>query len=208
VRITSSDGFGARVMTAIVAELRARHPEIDVELIADNRLLSLGRREADISVRFARPAEGLVVARRLIDFGQTLYASQSYLARKGRPRPPDFAGHEFIGFMLPGNQPETVWLNQHAQAGRVVFSTNSTFAQFEAAAAGVGLALLPCYLGDPEPALVRLMTPQEGVMRTLWMVIHRDLQRSARVRACAEFIVQELKRRERLISGRGGPAKR
>ena len=205
VRITSSDGFGARVLTPIVAALRARHPEIDVELIADNRLLNLGRREADISVRFARPSESLVVGRRLIDFGQAVYASKDYLARRGRPTPPDFKGHDFIGLNLPGsNQPEELWIQQHAEPGRIVFSSNSTFAQFEATRAGVGLALLPCYLCDPEPELICLVPAEQAVMRSLWLVIHRDLQRSARVRACAEFIVAELTRREPLLSGRAG----
>jgi DNA-binding transcriptional LysR family regulator len=203
VRVTSSDGFGARVLTRILVELRDQHPEIDVEVIADNRLLSLGRREADISLRFARPSEALVVGRRLVDFGQALYASQAYLQRRGRPHPPDFAGHDFIGFNLPPTTPEVVWLTHAAREARIVFSTNSTFAQLEATLAGVGLAMLPCYLADPEPSLVCLLPPEQVVMRALWMVIHRDLQHSARVRACADFIVKALARMEPILSGRG-----
>ena len=203
VRITSSDAFSARVLTRIVADLRARHPEIDVEILADNRLLSLGRREADLSVRFTRPAESLVVGRRLIEFGQTLYASRDYLARHRQPTPSDFTGHHFIGFNLPvANQPEVAWIVERARAGRIVFSSNSTFAQLEATLAGIGMALLPCYLADAEPSLVRVVPPEQGVTRTIWLVIHRDLQRSARVRACAEFIVQALAALEPTITGR------
>jgi DNA-binding transcriptional LysR family regulator len=203
VRITSSDGFGARVLSRVLAELRLAHPEIDVDLIADNRTLSLGRREADLAVRFSRSREAMVVSRRLIDFGSSLYASESYLSRRGRPRDRNYSGHDFIGFTnVPSNQPEAGWLIKFAEAGRIVFTSNSTFALFEATLSGLGIGILPCYLGDTEPSLVCVASPEDVLIETLWLAIHRDLQHSARVRACAEFIVQALEKLEPLVSGR------
>jgi DNA-binding transcriptional LysR family regulator len=201
VRITSTDAFGARMLTRILVELHARYPDIQLEIIADNRLLSLARREADLSLRFARPSDPFVVARKLMDFGQALYASKEYIARRGCPRSPDFKGHSFIDLRGPGTQLEAEWLEPRAKQGRIVFTTGSTVAQLEATLGGMGLAVLPCYLADPEPTLVRVLGPDEVVQRTLWLVIHRDLQRSARVRACADFIAEGLAKREALVRG-------
>jgi DNA-binding transcriptional LysR family regulator len=204
VRITAPDGFGAFYLTPLLAEMHGALPEIDVELVADNRTLSLTKREADMAVRTGRPKEPSVLARKLCDFANALYAAPSYLAARGRPVPPNFAGHDFVGFDDPFSTTENDWVEQAARKGRIVFKSNSTPARAIATVAGMGLGLLPCYLGDADPRLVRVGT-ERPVVRNLWLVLHRDLQHSARIRACADFLVEAIAARAHEIAGMPPP---
>ncbi len=203
VRLTAPDALGARFLTPILATFRRKHPEIDLELIADNRTLSLTKREADMAVRcVTRLKEPSLVARRLPALASGLYASPAYLAARGKPRFPEFSGHDFVGFEdSVGRTPEVVWLEQHAKSGRIVFKSNSTHAHVVAASHGVGLAMLPCYLADePEHGLVRVM-PEPVLALNMWLAVHRDLQHTARVRVCADFVAAAFAENTKKISG-------
>lgn len=206
LRLTAPDAFGARVVTPLLARFHAKYPDIELELVADNRALSLSKREADLALRVGRPKETSLVVRRVADFGCGLYASTAYLEARGRPRGLDFSGHDFIG-VDQGAGPERDWLLQHSRRGRIVFTCNATLAQVEATREGMGLSVLPCYVGDPEPELVRLLPPSEVVMRAVWLVLHRDLQHAARVRACADFLVEALVARGSDLRGEKRPRK-
>ncbi len=75
------------------------------------------------------------------------------------------------------------WLAEHVPLTAIGYRTGSPVNQFMAAKAGLGLALLPCYLGDADPALVRVMSPLADLQTELWLVTHRSLRDTARIRA-------------------------
>jgi DNA-binding transcriptional LysR family regulator len=201
VRVTAPDAFGARVITPLLAEFVRRYPEIELELVADNRALSLSKREADLAVRVGKPSEPSLIVRRLAAFAQAIYASKRYVAERGKPRGLDFDGHDFVDLEPPSAR-EAVWVAQHARRARVVFTSNATLSQLAAVQEGLGLGVLPCYLGDTDPNLVRVCPPIAAVSRELWLVLHRDLQHAARIRACAEFLVEALSARAAELNGR------
>lgn len=202
VRVTASDPFGAVVIVPALAELRAENPNLDFELVLDERIVNLTKREADMAVRVGRPAESLVVARRVCDFGYGLYASRAYLADRGRPRAPDDLGGHDVIFYGESQQttPDARWLSARSRGARVALRTRSTLAHFHAARAGLGLAVLPCYLADPEPDLVRAVS---GVLlaRALWVVVHPDLRHVARIRTAADFVASAVAKRAALVRG-------
>jgi DNA-binding transcriptional LysR family regulator len=134
-----------------------------------------------VALRLARPVQPLLVTRQLAEV-TTTYASGVYPSENGKPQPPDLSRHRLIGFDETF-QPEAEmrWLARNARGAREVFKSNSPQAQLEAAASGIGLALLPCYLADPVPGLVRLLPASKGVVRGLWLVLHRDLRHVPRV---------------------------
>jgi DNA-binding transcriptional LysR family regulator len=202
VRITAGDAHGVRFITPLLGEFHARYPGIDLELIADNRTLSLTKREADMAVRTPRPRESSLIVRRLPDLGVAMYAAATYVAARGRPQKLDFAGHDFVGFEDPyGSSEESAWLETIAKKGRIVFKTNSTMARLAAAQSGFGIALLPCYLGDPEEKLVRLSSPDQVRLHDMWLVMHKDLRYAARIRVCADFLVEALTARADILRG-------
>jgi DNA-binding transcriptional LysR family regulator len=201
VRITGPEPFSAKVLVPILAKLHALYPDIDLELVADNRSLSLTKREADIAVRMAQPTEAQLIVRKVSDFRGAAYASPTYLAARGHPQPPDLDGHDFIADEPMNGPPADYWLTYRGGKGRTVFRSQSTLACMAAAMAGIGILLLPCYLGDEEPGLVRVSEPMP--MRPVSLIVHRDLQHASRVRVCCDMLVDGIRAQADRLAGRG-----
>lgn len=207
LRVTSSETLAYRLLTGHIAAFRREHPGIVIELAIDNRVLDLSRREADIALRPLRPKEGDLWGRKLADVAWAIYAARSYEdAAEGRISAfTDLADHPIIGWdeaasaIAPAD-----WLARTVPAQAIVYRTNSLVNQLVAVKAAVGLALLPCYLGDPEPDLVRampqLLPPLTG---EIWIVTHADLKGTARVRAFFDVVGNGLAKERPLFEGAG-----
>jgi len=202
VRLTTADLFGARIIAPMLVAFHERYPEIDLELDADNRMRSLSKREADMAVRIGGTAEGGAAVRKLGMFGNAVYASRAYIERRGRPHGGDWSGHDFIGYSDPLiRMGESRWIEEHAARGRVVLRTINTLAQVTSAVAGLGIALLPCYAGDVEPELVRLVAPSKCITNPIWLVVHQDMRHAARIRACSDFLAESVRAQARRLRG-------
>jgi molybdate transport repressor ModE-like protein len=206
LRITSSETLAYRVLTRHLARFREAHPGIVVELIIDNRVLSLSRREADIALRPIRPKEGDLWGRKLATVAWTLYGAPAYLEDHGGPvaGPTELGRHSLIGWEEATTGIGAAdWLGRAATGDAFVYRTNSLVNQLGAARAGIGLALLPCYLGDGEPDLARaLPAPVAELAGELWIVTHADLKGTARVRAFFDLVGEGLGRERDLFEGR------
>src|SRR5215471_17504935 len=102
VRITASEVIGVEVLPTIIAHLREKHPELQVELVLSNRIQDLLRREADIAVRMTRPTQELLIARRIGQVEVGLHATKQYVKRHGAPATTaDLRRHALIGFDQP-----------------------------------------------------------------------------------------------------------
>ncbi|MBZ6076337.1 LysR family transcriptional regulator [Microvirga puerhi] len=204
LRVTSSETLAYRVLTKQIAKFRELHPGILVELVIDNRVLNLSRREADIALRINRPREGDLYGRKLSDVAWTAYGSRSLLAG-GAPAtgPTDFAAYPVIGWEENASGINAAeWMAEHVPSQAIVYRTNSIVSQLVAAKAGIGVAVLPCYLGDPEPDLMRLVRePISALGRELWIVTHADLRRTARVRAFLDVIGEGMTAARPLLTG-------
>jgi DNA-binding transcriptional LysR family regulator len=194
VRLTAPTTFGARIVVPILAEFRRAHPQIDIELIAENRTLSLAQREADLALRLDRPDEPSLIARSVATVASSLYASQDYLRVHGEANLPGLSGHAVIGYAGSFRPSvESKLLARHARNARVVLAASSLEAQLEAVRCGVGIAVLPCYLADKEKQLRRLLPPSQAGLRQLWSILHRDSRSVARVRVLADLLARRLK---------------
>lgn len=204
LRVTSSEALAHHLLARELACFHRLHPGIIVELAVDNRILSLSRREADVALRPARPKEGDLYGRKLTDIGWTLYGTPDLLAgRKALRRREDIAGFPVIGW---GSDVSGIraadWLADTLAPSKWVYRTNSLVNQLAAAREGIGLAVLPCYLGDPEPGLVRaIAAPIAELSRELWIVTHSDLKGTARIRAFFDIVGEGLAAQRELISG-------
>lgn len=194
VRVTATEALGARVLAPGLAALAGRHPGLTVELAPDPRALSLARREADIAVRLVRPVEKSTVGRRVARVAYAAYASPAYLRA---PRSPE----RLLVYGEPVAGEETEWLLNRYPAAQVALRSASTLALASAAAAGGGVTLLPCFVGDAERGLRRLSAPGEVAPSDVWLVVHRDLRRSARTSAVAGQIAESLARAAPMLAG-------
>lgn len=204
LRITSSETLAYAVLTEQLARFRAAHPGIVVELMVDNRVLSLSRREADVALRVSRPKEPDLFGRKLAEIGWTIYATPERLAATGPAAGlAVLDGGEFIGWGAEvGGIAAADWLGDRVAPDRIVYRASSLINQLTAARLGIGLVLLPCYLGDREPSLVRAVpAPIAELTRELWIVTHTDLRRTARVRAFFDIVGEGLAAQQALFRG-------
>ena len=208
VRVTSSETLAYARLTQHLAAFRQVQPGIEVELIIDNRVLSLSRREADIALRPVRPKEGDLWGRKLADVAWAFYGAPARLDERDGPLSDldDLCNHPLLGWEETAVGIRAAdWLAHTAPPTAFVYRTNSLVNQLTAAKAGIGLALLPCYLGDCEPRLVRaLSAPVPELTGELWIVTHVDLKGTARVRAFFDVVGDGLARERSLFEGREG----
>lgn len=205
LRITSSETLAFSRLTLHLAAFRQAHPGIVVELLIENRMLSLSRREADIALRPVRPREGDLWGRKLADVAWAFYGAPDYLEAHGKLRKSaDIAAHAVIGWETGTAGIEAAdWLAAHVPTSAFVYRTNSLVNQFIAAKAGIGLALLPCYLGDDQAGIIRAQkAPMAEIKGELWIITHVDLKQTARVRAFFDLVGEGLARERDLIEGR------
>ncbi|MDT2021790.1 LysR family transcriptional regulator [Methylocella sp. CPCC 101449] len=205
LRITSSETLAYSRLTSHLASFRRVHPGIVVELVIENRVLSLSRREADIALRPVRPKEGELWGRKLADMAWALYAAPDYLEAHGALHgADDIDRHAVIGWEAGiAGIAAADWLGEHVSPSAFVYRSNSLVNQSIAAKAGVGITLLPCYLGDSEAGLARaLTTPIAEIAGELWIVTHVDLKQTARVRAFFDLVGESFVRERDLFEGR------
>jgi DNA-binding transcriptional LysR family regulator len=205
VRLTTSESMGGYIVPRLRA-LRERHSALIVEVLSGNRAFDLMRGEADLAIRVRDVAEPELelVARTLVRAAWSLYASPSYVDRKGALEDPAcLRGHDVVGFDPSlGASPGGQWIASHGAGASIVLRANSIVAALNAAIFGMGIAALPCFVADPERALVRLTTDVIGT-RNVLLVVHPDLARVARVRAVMDYFVDVFERDAPLWRGEG-----
>lgn len=199
VRIATSDTICAMVMRHAPA-LRTAHPEIRLEITIANMMANLTRREADVAIRPVPEPPDTLIGRRIADIAHAVYGSSSRLAHGGK----NLSDQEWVG--LEDTLATTVigrWMQANVPADRIALSVDSLLALRDAASAGMGVALLPCYLGDEDERLRRIRPGAVNDVRSaLWLLTHGDLRRTARIRAVMDFLATALGSERAFLEGR------
>jgi DNA-binding transcriptional LysR family regulator len=199
VRITTTDTISAMLMRHAPA-LRAAHPEILLEVTVSNAMANLTRREADVAIRPTPEPPETLVGRRIANIAHAVYGSPAYLSRHGG----DPSELEWIG--LDETLATTVigrWIRENVRDAQIGLRVDALPALKDAACAGVGVALLPCYMGDIEGQLGRVPAVAGPDLRSaLWLLTHTDLKRTARVRAVMDFLAIAFGSERALVEGR------
>ncbi len=185
VRIAATAALGSHWLTPRLPALCRAHPELEVRLEVDNRIASLARRRAHIGVRLARPQESDVVAQRVGTMRFGLYAAVDSVREDPMQAAAPACGLLDEGLALP----ESLWM--HAQGRRFTFQSNSQPAVQAAARAGLGVVLLPHYLGrdDAELALIREV-PE--VVREIWLAYPSEFRGASRFRPVIDWLAATL----------------
>ncbi|WP_309892577.1 LysR family transcriptional regulator [Archangium sp.] len=185
VRITTTEQLAALLIAPALPSLRGQYPELEVELRGDVDVADLAGREADIALRAAKvQGDGLLV-RRAGELAFGWYAAPRWVGPAQRE--PDAVPLLVLSPSLaqPGERATSRLL---LQGRHVVLQSPSAQVLREAAAAGLGVALLPCLTGEVDGRLVRVRR-EPGLRRSLWVVVHRDQARIARVRAVSTWLM-------------------
>jgi DNA-binding transcriptional LysR family regulator len=197
VRITASDAMSAYTLPPILKRLRAQAPGIEIEVVASNALRDLRRREADIAIRHVRPDQPDLIARLVLESTAHLYAAPAYLDQVGRPaNRADMARFDFIGF--DDNAPLIDGLNAlglRLTPRNFVLVTNSSVVAWEMIKQGLGIGVMMRELGEATPEVEQVLPELEPIPVPVWLVTHRELHTSRRIRLVFDLLAEELRER-------------
>ncbi len=193
VRVTSVGMLVTHLLTPCLPALLAEHPKLRLELTGSNANLSLTRREADLALRLGRPSDGSDRLRKVgvLDYG--VYAARS-LGEAARSLP-WLSYDEELSYV-----PEAVWLRKQLAAGEApLVCVNQADALRHLASSGLGRAVLPRLLAEGQESLRCLSGPEPVVSRDIWLVVHPELRKTARVSAVVDWILGTCMERLRAV---------
>lgn len=198
IRITASDVMSAYILPEALKKLREIAPLVDIDVVAANDIQNLQLREADIAIRHVRPEQPDLIAKLIGDGAAYFYASKSYLRKHGRPTSKsDLTNHSFIGF--GDNQRMVDTLNQMGMSltpGNFRVGSKNGLVAWELARSGMGIVIMSDKVGEPSKDMERLLPEMDPMLFPIWLIAHRELHTSRRVRVAydllADFLIKEM----------------
>lgn len=195
VSITASEAISAFLLPPILAGLRREHPGIEIEIVASNDVRDLHRREADIAVRNFRSTQPHLIAKKVRDTSATLYATPAYLERVGPLTKDDMSRADLFAFdrgdeMIEGLRA----LGLHVTREQFSIVTDNHLVQWELCKQGIGVGFMMEEVGDLEPRVQRVLPDAPPLPVPIWLVCHRELRTSRRIRIVFDRLAEGLGR--------------
>lgn len=192
LKLTVAHDVAERLVISRLREFRQAYPCIDLDILTTTGLVDLAAREADIALRLtAKPPEYLI-GRQVLPIRHGVYGSPDYLNNlDGQAKVILFRGSE--------EQPE--WVRDHYPGAEIAMRVDDVGTMARAVANGIGLARMPCYVGDTEPSILRLNLTLTPSTWGIWILSHVDLRSTARVRVAREFLIDAIEQQRALVLG-------
>ena len=194
--ISASETYAAVLLPPIIAKLRIMEPGIRVEIVVANHASDLRRREADIAIRNFRPTEPDLIAKKIGNADAVLYATPNYIEKIGNPTKPndlrnaDFVNVDHSGGMIKGLNTLGLGLTE----ANFPLLTESYLVMWELVRQGAAIGILDAHIGDADPIVRRVLPDLEPLVFPIWLVSHRELTTSRRIRRVYDFLAEELRR--------------
>lgn len=200
IRVAAPEAFTTQISPRLFAAFCRQHPQVTIEVAGGHSALDLSRREADVAIRATTRPPDASVGRKVGDFRFAIYATPEYL---GQIRDVPLSEQNWcliqgtVDWLTP-----LIWKKKEQGERQTVFSCSTTLAVLNAAAEGMGLTFMPCYVGDADKRFVRVGDPPQALTMELWILTHPDLRHTARVKALMDFLYDALTREADLFAGR------
>ena len=199
ITITTVRSFGTHWLTPRIQEFMKLNPEVEVELIFDDKELDLSTRQADIGIFMRRPKKLNYIQRKLIDINYHIYGSNKYLENYGMPKTlNDLNKHKFISFGKGAPSPvyNPDWAlkvgMKDSTKRKPIMKVNSVMGLLLAVESGVGLAALPDYLVFQSRNLIKVLPKVEGPITEAHFVYPESLRNVARVQSFRNFLYSKI----------------
>lgn len=194
VSVSASDAVAAHLLPPLVRQLREKEPGIAVEVISSNALSDLLRREADIAIRHVKPEQPDLIARSIREAAASFYASEDWVKVHGHPRRADEAARlPFVGADRSGQL--LAYLRRHglplSEANFSCYCDHS-MAHWALVRHGMGIGAMMDEIARDTPGVVRVLDDVPPVRFPIWLVTHRELRTSRRIRVVFEALAQGL----------------
>jgi len=196
LRVTTTTGFGTLWLAPRLAKLYAKYPDLKIDLMLEERVLDLPMREADVAIRMKEPSQADLIRRRLMSVRMRLYASPAYLRDNGTPeRLEDLCQHRLIcqnttSFQVAAGASLVQELLTHDV--RSLLTVNNYFGVLQAVLGDLGIGVLPDYLTEDFPRLMRVLPDVESNEVPVFLAYPEELRNSKRVAAFREFVTDEI----------------
>ena len=196
LRVTTTIGFGTLWLAPRLPKLYEKYPDLKIDLMLEERLLDLPMREADVAIRMKEPSQADLIRKRLMSVRMRLYASQSYLERRGSiDRIEDIADHRLICQSLSSPQVAAgATLVQHllTHDPTSLLTINNYFGVLQAIHNNLGVGVLPDYVTEDFPDLVRVLPELESGEVPVFLAYPEELRQSKRIAAFRDFVQDEI----------------
>ena len=197
--VTTVISFGTTWLTPRIQEFMQLNPEIEIELIFDDKELDLSTRQADIGIFMRRPKQLNYIQKKLIDINYHIYGSPKYLEKHGYPKTiNDLSKHKFITFGRGAPSPvfNPEWAlklgMKENKTMKTVMKVNSVYGLLLAVQSGVGLAALPDYLTIKQPNIIKVLPNVKGPITEAHFVYPQSMKNVARVQAFRNFLYSKI----------------
>jgi len=196
LRVTAINNMASSVLMPMFARFSQQHPQVDLHIIVSNMDVSLAQREADIAIRLTNSPTDTLIGTRLLTVASTIYGSRQYLKEiKQQAVEPKWIGVNCCVF-------HKSWTRQRCHQQSHHFYSDDTLLTLAAIKEGLGISFLPCFLGDADPLLERYRKPDEQHDLGLWILLHPDLKKTARVLAFRDHMIKCVQERKKLFEGK------
>ncbi len=196
LRVTTTTGFGSLWLAPRLTALYAKYPHIRIDLMLEERVLDLPMREADVAIRMKEPSQADLIRKRLMSVRIRLYASPGYLRDNPAPETvEDLARHRLVCQNVTSAQVSAAAaLVRMLMAGQIgsMLTVNNYFGVLQAVLSDVGIGVLPDYLTDDFPDLVRVLPDIESVEVPVYLAYPEELRQSKRVAVFRDFVLDEV----------------
>jgi len=197
LRVTMPAALATHLLMPDFAAFAREYPGIELEFAVSSEEFNLSKREADVAIRITNNPPDYLIGRRVAKISKAIYASEHYLKQhdvKNHPERLHWVGWE-------DNEPRPQWIkDSEFPKSPIHHQTNDLHVQLEVARSGMGLAMLPCFMADPVPNLRRLTLTQDGC-GNIWILTHKDLRATARVRTFMDFMLKAFDKHRALLMG-------
>ena len=195
LKVTAINNMASSVLMPIFARFSETHPDVELHIIVSNSDASLSQREADLAIRLTNSPPDTLIGKRMVTVASTVYGSRNYLKKLNKQGgEPKWIGVECCGF-------HKSWTKQSCDNKTHNFISDDTLLTLAAIKEDVGLSYLPCFMGDADPTLVRYCEPDPAHDLGLWILLHADLKRTARVLAFREYMSIAINEKKDLFEG-------
>ena len=196
LRVTTTTAFGTLWLAPRLSALYAKYPDLKIDLMLEERVLDLPMREADVAIRMKEPSQADLIRKRLMNIKMRLYATPAYLAERGTPaRLEDLSAHRLISQSTTAAQVAAGAALVQTLLSYDIPSTltvNNYFGVLQAVFSNLGIGVLPDYLNEDFPNLVRVLPDVESGEVPVFLAYPEELRHSKRVAAFRDFVTDEI----------------
>lgn len=198
LRVTAIDNMATTILMPMFAGFSREYPDVTLRLMVSNVYASLAQREADVAIRLTNTPPETLIGKRVGTVSSAIYGSSDYLEKlHAEGAEPQWLGVDCCDF-------HRTWTKQICGERERRFVVDDTLLTQAALREGMGISILPCFMGDLDPRLARYSDPLPKWDLNLWILLHPDLKRTARVLAFRDYMTRAIQAQQAVFAGQTG----